>query len=94
MKSSPRDKIDFLFIDGDHRTTIRDQHFPRMTCLGDYKLNRPPFVCRTICVYRSTCRGVSSVKKATIGELPEYITHRDPEVREAAKQKLEELKEV
>lgn len=94
MKSNPQDKIDFIFIDGDHEATMRKNHYPRMTCLGDYKLDHPSFICRTVCVYRSKCVTVASIKKAGVKELPEYITHRDSEVRKLAKQRLEELESV
>lgn len=94
MKSNLQNKGDFIFIDGDHEATMRRNHFPRMTCLGNYKLDRPSFICRSVCVYRSKCVAVASIKRAGVEELPEYITHRDSEVRELAKQRLEELESV
>lgn len=92
MKLQPQDN--YLFIDGDHSATMRENHYTSFTCVGDYNSKSYPYICRTLCNFYLKCRAVTFIRKGAIEELPQFLTHKDPEVRKLAKRRLEELKSV
>jgi len=63
----------------------------RMPCFGQYLKSN--YACVTACTVNKQCKEETYLGKVTaIEQLPQFTTHRDPDVREAAAQKFRELK--
>lgn len=85
--------MDLIFIDADHTHSSLAQDKARMPCFGDYLARN--YACEVACVVGGPCKATKIVGEiTTIEELPQFLTHRDPDVRHLAKQKLEELSHV
>jgi len=63
----------------------------KMPCFGTYE--KASYACVTACNVSKECKEETYLGGVTaVEQLPEYLTHRDPDVRKAAAQKFRELK--
>lgn len=76
-------------IDNKHKCFVQER--ASMPCFGTY--DGTNFACLMVCSIHKMCGIVKLLDGVTITEeLPQYLTHRNPNIRYLARQKLEELK--